>query len=71
MGIQFDILAKMDISRRDLLILMRTLRQSTILGEVTVLTDNKINVKGDIFFHIPIPRLVYLSHRFFDTYLIL
>lgn len=45
-GMQFDVLTKVDISRRDLLILIRSLRQSSMLGEVTVLTDNSINVKG-------------------------
>lgn len=45
-GMQFDVLTKVDISRRDLLILIRNLRQSSMLGEVTVLTDNGINVKG-------------------------
>lgn len=45
-GMFFDVLTKIDVSRRDLLILIRSLRQSSILGEVTVLTDNSINVKG-------------------------
>ncbi|XP_065208107.1 tyrosine 3-monooxygenase [Planococcus citri] len=48
-GAQFDVLAKIDISRKDLLILMRSLRQSSILAEVTILTDNKINVKDPWF----------------------
>lgn len=47
-GIEFDVLSKVDISRRDLLTLIRTLRQSSILGEVTILTENAINVKGTL-----------------------
>ncbi|XKL65862.1 hypothetical protein PGB90_009282 [Kerria lacca] len=48
-GIQFDVLAKVDISQRNLLILIRSLRQSSILGEVTILTENSINVKDPWF----------------------
>lgn len=59
-GMQFDVLAKVDISRRDLLILIRTLRQSAILGEVTVLTDNAINVKGTL-------KTIFLSDTLGDA----
>lgn len=46
-GIQFDILVKVDMSRRDLLNLIRTLRQSASLGGVNLLTENKVSVKGE------------------------
>lgn len=46
---KFDVLTKVEVSRRDLLIMMRALRQSSILGDVTVLTENSINVKDPWF----------------------
>ncbi|XP_018917531.2 tyrosine 3-monooxygenase isoform X1 [Bemisia tabaci] len=48
-GIQFDILVKVDMSRRDLLNLIRTLRQSASLGGVNLLTENKVSVKDPWF----------------------
>jgi hypothetical protein len=46
-GIQFDILVRVDMSRQNLLLLIRSLRQSTSLGGVTLLADNSVNIKGE------------------------
>lgn len=46
MGMQFDILVKIDMSRQNLLLLIRSLRQSASLGGVTLLADNSVNIKG-------------------------
>uniref|UniRef100_A0A8D8W9R1 Tyrosine 3-monooxygenase n=2 Tax=Cacopsylla melanoneura TaxID=428564 RepID=A0A8D8W9R1_9HEMI len=48
-GIQFDVLVKVDMSRRDLLSLIRTLRQSSSLGGINLLTENNVSVKGPWF----------------------
>lgn len=48
-GIQFDILVKVDISRRDLLNLIRSLRQSSIVEGINLLTENNVSVKGPWF----------------------
>lgn len=48
-GIQFDVLVKVEMSRRDLLNLMRNLRQSSFLGGVSLLTENNVSVKGPWF----------------------
>jgi hypothetical protein len=46
MGMQFDILVKVDMSRQNLLLLIRSLRQSASLGGVTLLADNSVSIKG-------------------------
>lgn len=46
---QFDVLIKVDMSRTDLLLLIRALRQGSSLGGVTLLTDNSINLKNPWF----------------------
>jgi hypothetical protein len=46
-GMQFDILVKVDMSRQNLLLLIRSLRQSASLGGVTLLADNSVNIKGN------------------------
>ncbi|XP_008485089.3 tyrosine 3-monooxygenase-like, partial [Diaphorina citri] len=48
-GIQFDVLVKVDMTRRDLLNLIRSLRQSSSLGGINLLTENNISVKGPWF----------------------
>lgn len=48
-GIQFDILVRVDMSRQNLLLLIRSLRQSTSLGGVTLLADNSVNIKDPWF----------------------
>lgn len=45
-GMQYDILVKVDMSRQNLLLLIRSLRQSASLGDVTLLADNSVSVKG-------------------------
>jgi hypothetical protein len=45
-GMQFDILVKVDMSRQNLLLLIRSLRQSSSLGGVTLLADNSVSIKG-------------------------
>lgn len=46
-GIQFDILVRVDMSRQNLLLLIRSLRQSASLGGVTLLADNSVSIKGE------------------------
>lgn len=48
-GVQFDILAKVDMTRKDLLALMKTLRQSSTLASITILAEDNINVKNPWF----------------------
>nr|CAD7447349.1 unnamed protein product [Timema bartmani] len=48
-GIQLDVLVKVDMSRRSLLLLIRSLRQSSSLGGVTLLSDNSVSVKDPWF----------------------
>lgn len=48
-GMQFDILVRVDMSRQNLLLLIRSLRQSASLGEVTLLADNSVSVKDPWF----------------------
>jgi tyrosine 3-monooxygenase len=47
LGMQFDILVRVDMSRQNLLLLIRSLRQSASLGGVTLLTDNSVSIKGE------------------------
>ncbi|PNF30241.1 Tyrosine 3-monooxygenase [Cryptotermes secundus] len=49
MGMQFDILVKVDMSRQNLLLLIRSLRQSASLGGVTLLADNSVSIKDPWF----------------------
>ncbi|CAB0008041.1 unnamed protein product [Nesidiocoris tenuis] len=48
-GSQFDVLVKVDMSRQNLLLLIKSLRQSSALGGVTLLQENVIDVKGPWF----------------------
>lgn len=48
-GVQFDVLAKVDMTRRDLLVLMKILRQSSTLASITILAEDNINVKNPWF----------------------
>uniref|UniRef100_A0A023F574 Putative aromatic amino acid hydroxylase n=1 Tax=Triatoma infestans TaxID=30076 RepID=A0A023F574_TRIIF len=48
-GVQFDVLVKVDMSRQNLLLLIRSLRQSASLGGVDLLADNKISLKNPWF----------------------
>lgn len=48
-GIQFDILVRVDMSRQNLLLLIRSLRQSASLGGVTLLADNSVSIKDPWF----------------------
>nr|CAD7424844.1 unnamed protein product [Timema monikensis] len=48
-GIQLDVLVKVNMSRRSLLLLIRSLRQSSSLGGVTLLSDNSVSVKDPWF----------------------
>ncbi|KAL1131005.1 hypothetical protein AAG570_012243, partial [Ranatra chinensis] len=48
-GVQFDVLIKVDMSRQNLLLLIRSLRQSAALAGVTLLADNTISVKDPWF----------------------
>lgn len=48
-GMQFDILVNVDMSRQNLLLLIRSLRQSASLGGVTLLTDNSVSIKDPWF----------------------
>ncbi|XP_022191123.1 tyrosine 3-monooxygenase [Nilaparvata lugens] len=48
-GMNFDILVRLDMSRQNLLLLIRSLRQSASLGEVTLLADNSVSVKDPWF----------------------
>jgi hypothetical protein len=46
-GMQFDILVRVDMSRQNLLLLIRSLRQSASLAGVTLLADNSVSIKGE------------------------
>lgn len=48
-GTQFDILVKVDMSKQNLLVLIRSLRQSSALDGVTLLQENttSVSVKGN------------------------
>ncbi|KAH0535613.1 tyrosine 3-monooxygenase [Cotesia glomerata] len=48
-GSQFDVLVKVDMTRQCLLQLIRNLRQSAALEEVTLLTDNSVSIKDPWF----------------------
>lgn len=48
-GIQYDVLVKVDLTRQSLLLLIRSLRQSSALGGVSLLSDNNVNVKDPWF----------------------
>uniref|UniRef100_A0A2S2R6X3 Tyrosine 3-monooxygenase n=1 Tax=Sipha flava TaxID=143950 RepID=A0A2S2R6X3_9HEMI len=48
-GVQFDVLAKVDMTRKDLLALMKILRQSSTLASITILAEDNINVKNPWF----------------------
>lgn len=47
-GVQYDALVKIDLTRQSLLLLIRSLRQSSALGGVSLLTDNNISIKGEL-----------------------
>ena len=48
-GMQFDILVRVDMSRQNLLLLIKSLRQSASLAGVTLLADNSVSIKGKCF----------------------
>uniref|UniRef100_A0A1B0CNU1 Putative aromatic amino acid hydroxylase n=1 Tax=Lutzomyia longipalpis TaxID=7200 RepID=A0A1B0CNU1_LUTLO len=48
-GVQFDVLAKVDMSRANLLQLIRALRQTNSFGSVNILTDDSTAVKTPWF----------------------
>lgn len=48
-GVKFDILVKVDITRKNLLALLKSLRQSSTLASVTVLAEDNTNVKDPWF----------------------
>ncbi|KAK6627622.1 hypothetical protein RUM44_010100 [Polyplax serrata] len=48
-GVQYDALVKIDLTRQSLLLLIRSLRQSSALGGVSLLTDNNISIKDPWF----------------------
>ncbi|XP_043469004.1 tyrosine 3-monooxygenase isoform X1 [Leptopilina heterotoma] len=48
-GLQFDVLVKVDMTRQSLLQLIRNLRQSSSLAEVTLLADNSVSIKDPWF----------------------
>ncbi|XP_051162629.1 tyrosine 3-monooxygenase isoform X1 [Leptopilina boulardi] len=48
-GLQFDVLVKVDMTRQSLLQLIRNLRQSSSLAEVTLLADNSMSIKDPWF----------------------
>ncbi|XP_011299399.1 tyrosine 3-monooxygenase [Fopius arisanus] len=48
-GTQFDVLIKVDMTRQCLLQLIRNLRQSSALGEVSLLADNSVSIKDPWF----------------------
>nr|UZP65156.1 pale [Lygus hesperus] len=49
MGSQFDVLVRVDMSRQNLLLLIKSLRQSSALGGVNLLQENSIDVKSPWF----------------------
>ncbi|KAJ4429393.1 hypothetical protein ANN_21550, partial [Periplaneta americana] len=48
-GAQFDVLVRVDMSRQNLLLLIRSLRQSASLAGVTLLADNSVSIKDPWF----------------------
>lgn len=48
-GIQFDVLAKVDMSRANLIQLIRALRQSNSFGSLSLLAESNVNVKAPWF----------------------
>ncbi|KAJ9574787.1 hypothetical protein L9F63_008051 [Diploptera punctata] len=48
-GMQFDILVRVDMSRQNLLLLIKSLRQSASLAGVTLLADNSVSIKDPWF----------------------
>lgn len=48
-GIQFDVLTKIDITRGNLIQLIRSLRQANSFGSANLLNENNINVKAPWF----------------------
>lgn len=48
-GTQFDVLVKVDMTRQNLLLLIRSLRQSSSLKGVSLLAENNIDVKNPWF----------------------
>lgn len=45
-GFGLDVLVKVSMSRQALLLLLRSLRQSSALGGVTLMADNSVSIKG-------------------------
>ncbi|XP_058833547.1 tyrosine 3-monooxygenase isoform X3 [Topomyia yanbarensis] len=48
-GVLFDVLIKVDMARANLLQLIRSLRQTSSFGSVSVLSENNVNVKAPWF----------------------
>lgn len=48
-GVQFDVLIKIDMTRANLLQLIRSLRQTASLGSISLLAENNVNVKAPWF----------------------
>lgn len=48
-GIQFDVLTKIDMSRANLIQLIRALRQTNSFGSVNIIAENSCNVKAPWF----------------------
>lgn len=48
-GIQFDVLAKVDMSRANLIQLIRALRQTNSFGSLSLMSENNVNVKAPWF----------------------
>ncbi|XP_076170188.1 tyrosine hydroxylase ple isoform X1 [Ptiloglossa arizonensis] len=48
-GLQFDVLVKVDMTKHSLLQLIRNLRQSAALDDVTLLADNSVSIKDPWF----------------------
>lgn len=48
-GVQYDVLVKVDVSRTNLLQLIRSLRQTNSFGGVNLVAENSINVKAPWF----------------------
>lgn len=48
-GVQFDVLVKIDMTRGNLLQLIRSLRQTSSLGSISLLAENNVSVKAPWF----------------------
>lgn len=48
-GVQYDVLVKVDMSRTNLLQLIRSLRQTNSFGGINLVSENSINVKAPWF----------------------